>query len=368
MNGFKQLFSPPHPPTYELNSFPSELIWIPSNKACKIAGGTSSAIPCLFLSTATDNNNKSTARPHDDNHSTVSSSSPSSSLPSSSDSTKEDLVIVFCHGNGYDLGTTYGMLKYYRSFWNCHIICIEYPSYGYYKSILNENSLNTTLLSVIEFLQFEHKYPLDRIVLFGHSIGSGLVCEIASTYARNQQYFGGIILQSPFTSINDVEVFKQRLASSSHLYEKFTIDNRCWSNIIAMESIRSPLLIIHGKQDDLIPCGHSEQLYNASISTFKHLLLCENATHNSFEYDVDIIRPVNEFLNIYFRSKYSTEIRTSIMRTSLDNPKSYSLSPSPPAAAAVHSSTTNSMITGAIESTALSTMISSSISSDAMQD
>jgi hypothetical protein len=55
-------------------------------------------------------------------------------------------------------------------------------------------------------------------------------------------------------------------------------------------------------RDEIIPTNHSEQLFAACASNKKHLLVVNQATHNDFDHHLDIIAPINHFLQTYLRS------------------------------------------------------------------
>ena len=59
--------------------------------------------------------------------------------------------------------------------------------------------------------------------------------------------------------------------------------------------ILSPLLIIHGKKDEVVPYDHSLKLFNKAPSPKKHVCIDE-AMHNNL-YDFDIDKEVINFNN-----------------------------------------------------------------------
>jgi len=67
-------------------------------------------------------------------------------------------------------------------------------------------------------------------------------------------------------------------------------------NATNVKIIRSPLLLIHGEKDDLIPSDHSKELYRLSNSQIKQLQLCESACHNRWNYEHHVKNPVQQFL------------------------------------------------------------------------
>ena len=77
---------------------------------------------------------------------------------------------------------------------------------------------------------------------FGTSLGSG-----PSTYicSRKDSNFRGLILQSPFLSVVRIKVPVQN---------KLFFD--MFPNIDRIEMVESPVFVIHGKEDELVPVEH----------------------------------------------------------------------------------------------------------------
>lgn len=56
-------------------------------------------------------------------------------------------------------------------------------------------------------------------------------------------------------------------------------------------------MLIHGKQDNLIPCSHSEELYeacNPEVPALLHMPL--KMDHNEFNLEIDLVDPIKDFL------------------------------------------------------------------------
>lgn len=64
-------------------------------------------------------------------------------------------------------------------------------------------------------------------------------------------------------------------------------------------------MLIHGKEDNLIPWSHSEELYDACNPDVPALLHMPNKMdHNEFNLEMDLIEPIKDFLcKIKFASR-----------------------------------------------------------------
>ena len=95
------------------------------------------------------------------------------------------------------------------------------------------------------------------------------------------------MLISPFTSLKDA--VKSLLGSLTSIFVRERFEN-----IELIKQIESPILIIHGKKDTVVPCEHSIQLKEMCGSRAK-LVLPALMSHNEYTIKSDIIAPLAEF-------------------------------------------------------------------------
>jgi pimeloyl-ACP methyl ester carboxylesterase len=188
--------------------------------------------------------------------------------------------------------------SYYRDQLRAHVLVWEYPGYGSAAGVPSEDSVNANAAAVLHFVQHTLKWPLQRVVLFGQSIGTGPTCYLAAHLNRDLgQHVAAVVLQSPYTSI--LEVAKKLTGSVVGAVLGTLVSDR-WRNDAEIKSIADPILFIHGDRDTLIPPLHSQRLYVlAADNKQKELVLCPEATHNDWEHATDIVAPVNRFLARY---------------------------------------------------------------------
>lgn len=63
-----------------------------------------------------------------------------------------------------------------------------------------------------------------------------------------------------------------------------------------MKKTKCPILFIHGQVDTLIPFTHSLELKEV-CSCPVEVVLPEDMDHNRFDYEIDLLFPVKEFLS-----------------------------------------------------------------------
>jgi len=217
--------------SYSVEDFPGELIWVPRSlnpQTCT----PEECIPCLFLL------------------------SPSARF-----------LIFYLHSNAEDLGQCYSFCTLLRHQFQAHVLAVEYPGYGLCPGQADEETVTENAFTAFRFIREVLCWPLDGILILGRSIGTGPALAIAS---KNEVY--GVILISPFLSVK--EVVKGLLGPFAYfMADRFPNQDR-------VHRLRSPLLIVHGKLDKVVPTWHGENLYHACKSR-KRLVVPDAMHHNS---------------------------------------------------------------------------------------
>lgn len=105
-----------------------------------------------------------------------------------------------------------------------------------------------------DFLRTSLRVPAQNIVLYGRSLGSGPSCHLAAGKAqtKGEDAVGGVILHAPFLSVFRIVVD----TGCTMCGDKFP-------NIDLVPMFNSPVLLIHGTADQIVPFYHSERLHAA---------------------------------------------------------------------------------------------------------
>mmetsp|Transcript_43587 Transcript_43587/g.102743 ORF Transcript_43587/g.102743 Transcript_43587/m.102743 type:complete len:672 (-) Transcript_43587:96-2111(-) len=252
-----RILFPVLPPSYTVDSFPHDLIWVPRSRA---------SVNLLELS-QTFKVDKCT--PH---------MPPEEYMPE--DTSPEDHVpcllltypsarflIIFFHSNAEDLGRCHGFCSYLREQFQVHVLAVEYPGYGICPGVPTGESVMENARAALYFAMRTLAWPLDSIKIFGRSIGTGPAIGLASLFS-----FAGVILVTPFLSIQ--ELFRDRLGPLGAFVEEW------FGNKELMPTITSPTMIIHGQRDELISCRHGEVLYEL-LTSRKLLISPPEMEHNT---------------------------------------------------------------------------------------
>lgn len=121
-------------------------------------------------------------------------------------------------------------------------------------------------------------FPGTRVVVMGHSIGTGPACHIACVRPVE-----ALILVSPFVTIG-------RIAGDSLHWSLYYLCPAFFDNIGAMPTLRAPVLFIHGLRDRLCSA--------ATRSAYRKCHYVATAGHDDLSLEQDVCTPVAVFLDI----------------------------------------------------------------------
>lgn len=201
---------------------------------------------------------------------------------------ESDLVLLYSHGNAETIYLSRGYMRHLAWTLRVNVCCYEYPGYLDGKGSCVKD-VNKAILEAYEWLVYIKEYEPSRIVLMGRSIGTGPTLWLASTNPRIK--FGGIILQSPFTTIKEIgkDVLQSLvgcLSCPSIMLHSWVV-GEMYDNVSSIKNVdeRTPILFIHGKQDEVIPCFMTDILVAEASAHENHMVHIQNkSTHNSFDY------------------------------------------------------------------------------------
>jgi len=196
-----------------------------------------------------------------------------------------DKIVVIFHGNG---STVNNELKAADVFIknNISVLLVEYPGYGISK-IYNVSEINIYSDSdkLINYIQHEYNFSINNTILYGRSLGAGVAVEMAK---RN--YGSKLILITPFTSTIDM--------TTGLLTKEFAEENieDVFDNFGKARNIALPTLIIHGRNDELVPYDMSLKLVNEfkigeliTIDTKEHRFIYDTFNSENWDKIIDFV-------------------------------------------------------------------------------
>ncbi|SBS80115.1 alpha/beta hydrolase, putative [Plasmodium ovale curtisi] len=199
---------------------------------------------------------------------------------------KSKHTIMYFHSNSCDLGQIYDEMVNLYEYLHVNILAIEYVGFGlcYLEGSTNQYNINRRALAAYNFLISIHMKS-ENILLFGRSIGTGVATKLAYNLKLLNKDIAGIILHSPYISIE--KLVEDYITYSSYIIENIYDNLKNLSVLSNNNDLDTPLLIIHGKEDEVINVYHSEFLIKNLNNKFKIASYPEDSYHNYY-YVIDV--------------------------------------------------------------------------------
>lgn len=194
-------------------------------------------------------------------------------------------TIVFFQGNGGNIDNRGFKVRPYLDA-GFGMLLVGYRGYGNNPGKPSEQGLYSDGRANLEFLVGE-KVPPDRWVLYGESLGTGIAVQLAFERAANIP-IGAVVLESPYTSLGDAAQFHYPF-----LPARLLVRDR-FRSVDKIAAIKSPLFIIHGENDNIIPIKQGRALFQAARLP-KQSLWLEGAGHNNL-HDFGVAVKVMDFI------------------------------------------------------------------------
>jgi uncharacterized protein len=150
-------------------------------------------------------------------------------------------------------------------------LLLDYRGYGGNLGTPSEGGLALDARAALRYVTARSDVDPEHIAYFGESLGSGVAVRLATEQAPR-----ALILRSPYTSIVDVARHHYPIVPVGWLLrDRFPSVDR-------IKQVRSPVLIIAGRRDGVVPAALSEELYEAAKEP-KELLMFDGVDHNDYE-------------------------------------------------------------------------------------
>lgn len=192
-------------------------------------------------------------------------------------------TIVYLHGNTGNIGQR---MLFNRQFIKVGmgVFLLDYRGYGGNKGSPAEYGLYDDARTALNYLDEQGIKP-QQLVIFGESLGTGVATKIASEHASC-----AVVLQSPFTSLTNVAHF--------HYPWAFLDPWDKYDSLSRIKAIHAPLLVLHGKEDQIVPYSEGLALYNAANQP-KQMMSFENSDHHTLWNVKGYVETIVNFIDSY---------------------------------------------------------------------
>jgi len=170
-------------------------------------------------------------------------------------------TLLFSHGNAEDLGDALPFLLMFRQA-GFAVFAYDYRGYGTSTGRPTESGVYEDEAAAYRYLTETLHVSPDYVISMGRSVGSAPAIHLA---ANNK--VAGLIAEAPFIS-----AFRVLTRVPLLPWDKF-------NNLRDIRRVHAPVLVIQGRNDEVIPFWHGERVF-AAANEPKQFVAIDGAHHN----------------------------------------------------------------------------------------
>ena len=170
-------------------------------------------------------------------------------------------TILFSHGNAENIVQGMDFLERMRDA-GFNVLAYDYSGYGLSTGRPSERAAYADAEAAYDYLTGGAGVPAERIILHGRSLGGAVAADLAA-----RRPAAGLVLESTFTS-----AFRVVRPYPILPFDRFRTEAK-------LPRVRTPVLVIHGTDDEVIGFWHGQRLYALAPGP-KQRLWVQGATHN----------------------------------------------------------------------------------------
>ncbi|KAI9206976.1 Alpha/Beta hydrolase protein [Polychytrium aggregatum] len=185
-------------------------------------------------------------------------------------------VFLYFHGNAGNRAT-FSRPDFYKQLTavhqGSHVVTIDYRGFGDSERVTpTEAGMQQDAHAAYKWI-VDHGVDPSRIIVVGHSLGTGVATWLCRTLADRGEAVGGLILLAPYKSIPDAALTYpivpflwpfRGYPQVGKLFKEYV--SQKWDSTVNIRSINCPLLIVHGGRDFEIPTDHSRTLFLNAVN------------------------------------------------------------------------------------------------------
>ena len=168
---------------------------------------------------------------------------------------KAKFTFLAFHGNAANMANRAPVYEFLRDM-PANVFALEYRGYGHSEGNPSEAGLYRDAQAAYQYLVNTRGADPKTILSFGQSLGTAVAAHLAA-----QHEVGGVVLEAPFPSAARVarQIFWFLPGLSLLVHSQFDTQAR-------LKQISAPVLIVHCRQDPVIPFKFGQEVYDAARS------------------------------------------------------------------------------------------------------
>ena len=160
--------------------------------------------------------------------------------------------LLFFHGNAGNISHRLDSIRQFRSL-GLSVFIIDYRGYGRSGGRTTEKGMYRDAEAAWRYLTEGRSITAGNIIVFGRSLGASVAAWLAGRHEPR-----ALIVESSFTSVPDIaqEIYPWLPARWLSRLQHSTRDY--------VRAIQCPVLVVHSRDDEIIPFHHGESIFAAA--------------------------------------------------------------------------------------------------------
>ena len=181
-------------------------------------------------------------------------------------SNEQRAVAIFCHGNAGNISHRLHTIKLLNRL-GLSTLIFDYRGYGQSEGNPSEKGTYLDVEAAWQYIVDFRGIEPEKIIILGRSLGGAIAAYLAQKHKP-----GILVIESTFTSIPD-------MAAAIYPYIPVRLLSRInYPTVKYISEVKCPVLIVHSRNDDIIPFDHGLRLFEIANQPKKFLEISGN--HN----------------------------------------------------------------------------------------
>ncbi|CAM0137934.1 bem46 protein, variant [Umbelopsis sp. WA50703] len=199
-------------------------------------------------------------------------------------------TIIYFHANAGNMGHRLPIAKVFWEKFKANVVMLSYRGYGLSEGTPSDKGLRIDSQTMLDYVRASPILGKTKIIAYGQSLGGAVAIDVV---ARNPDAFAGLMIENTFLSVTKmiphVIPMLKNLTWLCHLN---------WPSESSMRQIvKTPILFLSGKKDELVPPSHMRTLYEISPTrATKVWKEFANGTHNDTCIQQGYFSAIRDFL------------------------------------------------------------------------
>lgn len=159
--------------------------------------------------------------------------------------------VLVCHGNGGNVGDRV-LLAAVLTAAGFDVVLFDYRGYGRSSGSPSEQGTYLDAHAALAWLLAQPGVEASRVLFLGESLGGGVAVDLALAHPP-----AGLVLVSAFTSV-------RAMARLHYPFIPAALVPDAYPTLRRIGDLRSPLLVLHGEGDEVVPLSQARELFEAA--------------------------------------------------------------------------------------------------------